>query len=277
MKLESYQDPRPSIPAAIRRAVEVESGHACAVNRCGEHTYLEIHHINEDREDNQIQNLVLLCDKHHKMAHAGVIDRKALYEYKSLLKSSYNKTLTERVERLEGLMAQSPAIESGPIEQSPTTEDPDLPVKVVGSRVQMMAFMVEQLAITKYERDCHLHLERNPRFSKGRALMELDALYQNYDLPEDLIVEVRWVRKLYLVTPVLVQQMEAKVSLYELITGRKAHGLLILVVPDTSTKRASELTLLAKSAELSGANLEIITYSYEELSFDPGPVSAGII
>lgn len=85
MSRSKYGEPRPTISAELRRAVNVESGHACAIKGCTEHTYLEIHHIDGDRENNTLENLVLLCDKHHKMAHAGVIDRKALREYKKLL------------------------------------------------------------------------------------------------------------------------------------------------------------------------------------------------
>jgi hypothetical protein len=85
MSEKKYSEDRPNIPAGERRAVEVEAGHTCSVKLCIEHTYLEIHHINENREDNRVENLILLCDRHHKMAHAKVIDRKALKEYKKLL------------------------------------------------------------------------------------------------------------------------------------------------------------------------------------------------
>ncbi|MEF2031714.1 HNH endonuclease signature motif containing protein [Pseudomonas aeruginosa] len=76
---------RPSISADVARKIKVESGHCCAVAKCSEHTYLEIHHIDLDRENNDPKNLILLCYKHHKMAHANVIDRKALKQYKDLL------------------------------------------------------------------------------------------------------------------------------------------------------------------------------------------------
>lgn len=85
MNSNIYEKDRPSIKADIKRAIEVEAGHACSIKSCNEHTYLEIHHINENREDNKQSNLILLCDKHHKMAHAKKIDRKALKEYKKLL------------------------------------------------------------------------------------------------------------------------------------------------------------------------------------------------
>lgn len=68
----------------------MEAGHECSVTPCKEHTYLEIHHINQNREDNRKENLILLCDKHHKMAHANVIDIKSLYAYKGILRNSLN-------------------------------------------------------------------------------------------------------------------------------------------------------------------------------------------
>lgn len=79
---EIYRSGRPHIPAETSREVKVESGHRCAINKCLEHTYLEIHHIDENRENNSLENLILLCDKHHKMAHARIIDRRSLYKYK---------------------------------------------------------------------------------------------------------------------------------------------------------------------------------------------------
>ena len=88
--MSTYQSDRPTIPANIRREVEVEAGHECSVIGCNEHTYLEIHHINQNREDNRKENLILLCDKHHKMAHAGVIDRRALHSYKEALRARLN-------------------------------------------------------------------------------------------------------------------------------------------------------------------------------------------
>ena len=79
-----YNQARPSVSSEIYRQASIEAGHACSVAHCGEHTYLELHHINSNREDNRIENVILLCDKHHKMAHDGIIDREALREYKRL-------------------------------------------------------------------------------------------------------------------------------------------------------------------------------------------------
>lgn len=101
---KNYDSPRPNIPAEIRRAVEVESGHSCAIKECGEHTYLEVHHIDDNRENNVLKNLVLLCDKHHKMAHAGVIDRKSLRAYKELLSGEKGPTELQLLTLLQDIL-----------------------------------------------------------------------------------------------------------------------------------------------------------------------------
>jgi hypothetical protein len=80
-----YTTNRPHIPADIKRKIKVEASHECTVKNCNEYEYLEIHHIDENRDNNNFDNLILLCVKHHKMAHAKRIDRKSLKEYKQLL------------------------------------------------------------------------------------------------------------------------------------------------------------------------------------------------
>jgi hypothetical protein len=98
----NYEKPRPAISAEIRRQVNLECGHCCAIKACNEHTYLEIHHIDQNRENNTLDNLILLCDKHHKMAHAGAIDRKSLREYKRRLISPSEPS----IESLQSLLFQ---------------------------------------------------------------------------------------------------------------------------------------------------------------------------
>jgi len=109
---KTYNKSRPNIPTDVSRAVKVEAGHTCAIKGCLEHTYLEIHHINDNREDNNLENLILLCDKHHKMSHSNVIDRKALRAYKKLLDIKDIESLLERFEKLESLLFESKLIES---------------------------------------------------------------------------------------------------------------------------------------------------------------------
>lgn len=77
---------RPAIPAEIKRAVLVESGHRCAIPRCGE-TELDVHHIVpwETCQKHEYSNLIALCPVCHRRAHKGEIDRKALLQYKAAL------------------------------------------------------------------------------------------------------------------------------------------------------------------------------------------------
>lgn len=275
--MQKYEEPRPPISAELRRAVEVESGHACAVARCGEHTYLEIHHINGNREDNRVENLVLLCDKHHKMAHAKVIDRKALHEYKRLMQDAYASNLGQRVKRLEELIRQGQALDAETTAPAtPIEVDPGLPTKTVAHRSQLMYLTLEQIALAKFEHDSNLLLERQPRFVKGNAALQLDAVRQDDDLPEDVVVEVRWLRKRYLDAPIWVRQVDAATSTYELITGRKARGILIYVVPKDSMKLVSDLPFTAEELPKAERKPEVIIYTYAELGFDPGAISSDL-
>lgn len=76
-----YSVERPRIGAELERMVKTRAGHCCELNNCHDHTYLEVHHIDHNRENNTLENLILLCRKHHAMAHAGKIDRKSLKIY----------------------------------------------------------------------------------------------------------------------------------------------------------------------------------------------------
>ncbi|TON39598.1 HNH endonuclease, partial [Vibrio parahaemolyticus] len=76
-----YDKNRPSIPAELRRSVLVRAGHGCEISGCPEKAYVEIHHIDCNRENNVIGNLIALCGAHHRMAHEGKIDRKSLASY----------------------------------------------------------------------------------------------------------------------------------------------------------------------------------------------------
>jgi len=277
--MPAYEDPRPALSAELRRAVEVESGHACAISRCDEHTYLEIHHINGNREDNRVENLILLCDKHHKMAHADVIDRKSLREYKRLLKEAYASDLAERVRRLEQLLAQGRRLELGDAAlatPSVASADPDLPTKSTSHRSDLVALTLEQLALAKYEQDAKLLLERQARFTRGTAALHLDAVRQDDDLEQDLVVEVKWLRKLYLDAPIWVRQIDAATTTYEAITGRKARGVLILVVPKDSMKTVPDLPFTAAELERVERKPEVVIYTYSDLGFDPGAISADL-
>ena len=74
---------RPAIPAEMRREILMEAGYSCAVNRCA-FPAVDIHHIVpfETCKSHDAENLIALCPNHHRMAHRGEIDRKAMSLYK---------------------------------------------------------------------------------------------------------------------------------------------------------------------------------------------------
>ena len=106
----AYGKDRPNIPAEVRRQVMTEAGHHCTVRHCLE-DIVEVHHIDENRENNDPSNLIVLCDKHHKLAHRGVISRMDQRKYKELLvqppifapsfqRSEHDKRLLERISNI---------------------------------------------------------------------------------------------------------------------------------------------------------------------------------
>lgn len=78
---------RPPIPRPLRRAVEVEAGHRCAVPTCRQTSGLEIHHIDNWAKVNEhrLENLILLCAVCHSRATKGEIDRLSMRAYKQNL------------------------------------------------------------------------------------------------------------------------------------------------------------------------------------------------
>jgi len=47
-------------------------GHKCAV--CDESLLVQVHHIDKDRDNNSIDNLIVLCPTHHEYLHSEHID-----------------------------------------------------------------------------------------------------------------------------------------------------------------------------------------------------------
>lgn len=59
---------RVSIPQSTRQAVFNRADHHCQIPRCRDMENPEIHHIDGDRTKNSMNNLILLCKKHHAKA-----------------------------------------------------------------------------------------------------------------------------------------------------------------------------------------------------------------
>ena len=271
-----YEEVRPTIPAELRRKVNVEAGHECSVKGCSEHTYLEIHHINQNREDNRLENLILLCDKHHKMAHANIIDRKALKEYKLLLQESHNQEIMNRFESLEKLITEKISEKSHLIEEMTKEKDIDDKLKKISpDRNDILRFVLTQVTISHYENQSKLYFERQVEFIKGQDRLLLDALRQDDYLESDIIMEFHHFRKAYIDAPVYGSWLEKKLELYELLTGRKAKGILLIAAKEGyGSKEDWPLTLKGIDEVSSPDNIEMVVYTYGDIGFKPGAVSA---
>jgi len=62
-----------------RQAAFAHYSRCCRV--CGYDTepVLQVHHIDEDRSNNELDNLVILCPTHHKEAHLGLINIRLIH------------------------------------------------------------------------------------------------------------------------------------------------------------------------------------------------------
>ncbi|MBB1326298.1 HNH endonuclease [Pseudoalteromonas sp. SR45-1] len=275
MSKSTYDEPRPTISADLRRAVNVESGHTCAIKGCAEHTYLEIHHIDENRENNTLENLVLLCDKHHKMAHAKVIDRKALREYKKLLSDNHDSQIIDKIEELKELVQGQK--NSQPISEPTDSQPVDEHIKrLAPKRFEILNFALYHVAIAHYEKSHNLYFEHQVEYVKGDSKLMLDALRQDDDLPEDIIIEVQYFRKPYMDAPVYGSWVEKKVELYELLTGRQARGVLLVIVGRERMASGDYLNLTRKGVEDCSRNISIEVYTCEEVGFHPGAISTAM-
>lgn len=268
-----YEEPRPSIPADLRRSVEVESGHCCAIKGCNEHTYLEIHHIDENRNNNKQENLILLCDKHHKMAHANVIDRKALKQYKALLMDSHATLIAEKLEELKALIVQEKAGTPEPEISSAQPADERV-VKHAAARSEILNFALYHVAIAHFERESGLYFEHQVQFTRDDTSLTLDALRQDDDLPEDIILDVHYLRKPYMDAPAYGPWLAKKLEIYELLTGRPARGVLIAVVGRERMLEGSDLDMTRKGVESCNGKVLLQIYSCEQIGFHPGAVNA---
>lgn len=270
-----YETARSTIPAELRRTVEVESGHMCAIKGCSEHTYLEIHHIDENRDNNVLTNLILLCDKHHKMAHANVIDRKALREYKRLLSDSYHTIINQRFDQLEALIKGQKSEQPIPIltEDQPADEETK---KYSTDRFDILIFALKHVAICHYEKIHQLYFEHQVIFVRGKDKLLLDALRQDDDLDADIIIDVHYFRKSYQDAPGYGSWLDKKIELYELLTGRKARGVLLAIVGRERMKGENALPLTAEGIKLCSHEIKLETYSCDDVGFHPGSVSASL-
>jgi len=80
---------RKAVPKDIDRALYLEASGHCAFPRCGHELGLERRHIDGNCNNNNLENLLLLCPTHHQWATMGKIDQKTCRKIKSRLLAEY--------------------------------------------------------------------------------------------------------------------------------------------------------------------------------------------
>lgn len=269
-----YQKDRPRLSAELRRSVLVEAGHCCAVRNCGDHTYLEIHHIDQNRENNVLDNLILLCRKHHAMAHADAIDRPSLRLYKAQHRDAELAELSKRLDSLEARISAEHQ-DMPKLAVSEEQPAPDVAVKSALRRFEVLQFALAHVAISKLEKDLGLTFERNVTFTAGERSIVLDGLRSRGE-DVDVVVDVYYLRKSYLDAPAYASFVNEKVELYQLLTGRAATGILLVVVGREPMLAPDALP--QTRAGLNGFEaVALHVYSCAQVGFHPGPISAGIL
>ena len=106
MRAKKYQNQRPYIPVSIQRVVKIEARYSCVV--CRERVSLVLHHIDFNRDNNDPENIVMLCANCHGMAHGGNISAQDLRECKRKMKEE-NDIFSRFAQELE-YFQQSPRI-----------------------------------------------------------------------------------------------------------------------------------------------------------------------
>lgn len=104
-KVNMQRDP---IPAAVKRAILVESGHRCAIPTCRQ-TTMEIAHIIPwaKTQDNSFENLIVLCPNcHTRYDQKAEIDQLSIKMYKQNL-ALLNNRYSELERRVFEVLAQS--------------------------------------------------------------------------------------------------------------------------------------------------------------------------
>jgi len=69
---------RPKIPKPVEREVYARAGDGCQFPGCEEMENTEIHHIDGNRDNNDVNNLIVLCKRHHAKADHGQYKRVSL-------------------------------------------------------------------------------------------------------------------------------------------------------------------------------------------------------
>lgn len=268
---KQYSENRKAIPAEIKREVETNAGHNCSVKNCPEHTYLEIHHIVFNRENNDLENLVLLCDKHHKMAHKKIIDRKSLKRYKEILNE--NNTIINRIAELEKVQQNLKNTDIESTQEIRAQFDENTSFLSGSKRASLINLTLSQLALSKYESETNDFYLRQANLKWKDTNLKLDALFYEENSDTDKVIDIIWLRKRYLDTNVYIKNFEERLSIYEYITNRKAKGIILFIMGKNYLKNLEELPQINKAINESSSRFTVKSYGYSDLGYSPTGIS----
>ncbi len=148
--------------------------------------------------------------------------------------------------------------------------------KLSASRSAVQGFAMCQVAITKYEQETRIYFERHVEFITGGKRLVLDGLHQSEGETPDIIIDFSYIRRSYLDAPAYGSWLREKLEVYEVMTGRKAIGVLLGVVGRENMLLNNALPMIRQSV-FDNAGVTLKLYSLDQVGFDPGPVSAGVV
>lgn len=90
---------RQTISQSLRTQVLTEAGYRCAVPTCRATLAIDLHHIDQVKDDgeNEQSNLIALCPTCHRLYHNGTIPKDAIHAWKEML-VSLNQTPIKNVD-----------------------------------------------------------------------------------------------------------------------------------------------------------------------------------
>lgn len=131
-----------------------------------------------------------------------------------------------------------------------------------------LSFEVEEKALDYFSKE-YDRIERGVRFRKGSELVEFDGVVANGRNKEDIIFEVKWMRKPdhnFTFTKHSVRRSAEQLSTYLSITGKKPIFNLVVVTNTNKSLGNEEWQNLSELAKESGINL--INLSLKEIGFE---------
>lgn len=182
----------------------------------------------------------------------------------------------DRFDSLEKLISEQKLEKSHLIEEMTKEKEIDASLKKISpDRNDILRFVLTQVTISHHENNSKLYFERQVEFIKGEDRLLLDALRQDDDLELDIIMEFHHFRKGYMDAPAYASWLEKKLELYELLTGRKAKGILLIAAKEGYGKKEDWPMTLEGINEVSNPdNIEMVVYTYSEIGIKPGAISA---